>query len=148
MYEPIIYELTKAFAFVTMYIMPKTAIATVPEPEPEDSYAKIERNRRNYEKSEKGKEKNRRYNQSEKGKKARKRYYESDKGQEATLRYNLSDKKKAADQRRKDKVAIFNAVNKYKREHPEASQEEAIAAVLKELDAQVSEVSEETEGSE
>lgn len=142
MYEPIIYELTKAIAFDTMYIM------TEPNCQPpEDSYAKIERNRRNYEKSEKGKEKNRRYNQSEKGKKARKRYYESDKGQEATLRYNLSDKKKAADQRRKDKVAIFHLVNQYKAEHPEATQEEAVAAVLKELNAPVSEVPKETESS-
>lgn len=135
--------MTKAFTFVIMYTM--TEPHTIP---PEDSYAKIERNRRNYERSEKGKEKNKRYNQSDKGRKARQKYYESDKGQESSLRYNLSDKKKAADQRRKDKVTLFNRIKEYRAEYPEATPEEAIAAVLKEQNAQVSEVQEETQDTE
>lgn len=97
----------------------------------EDICDKLDKNRRNYEQSEKGKAKNRRYNLSDKGKESRKKYFESNLGQAALLRWQLSEKAVTARQKRHSLEKLFRLVHNYQTEHPEASLEEALEEITK-----------------
>jgi len=96
----------------------------------EDSYSKIERARRNYEHSEKGKAKNKRYNLSDKGKASRDKYLQSEKGKAAILRYYLSEKAKTARDKRRALEKLFRLVRKFVIENPGTSPNEALEKII------------------
>jgi hypothetical protein len=83
-----------------------------------DAYDKIERAKKKYNSSEKGKAAINRYFSSEKGKEARKRYLNSEKGREALLRYYNSEKAKTARERRQALLKLFRRADKYLKENP------------------------------
>jgi len=92
----------------------------------EDIIDKMERNRKRYEGSEKGKAKNKRWNQSDRGKESRKKYLDSELGQAAILRYLLSEKAETQRQKRRALEKLFRLTDKYLKENPEATIEEAL----------------------
>lgn len=95
-------------------------------PVTEDSQEKFDKTQKKYEKSAPGKARKVKWNNSDAGKNSRGKYLKSEMGQEALLRYYLSEKAETTRQQRQALLKLFRQVDKYIREHPEASPQEAL----------------------